>query len=343
MIGATQDALARLGGPRFTRRVLALAAMLVLLAAFRHLALIGVAFVIFSRALGGLGERLAPALGGQRKRGVLAVLLLLVIIVGALVFLSVRMGSDFYQRLLGGQPFTVRIADLQQDVLERLPAWLPVEGLKDKAPHLLTPAIDYVRATGRILLQLLVGLILAVVYLLDPGDMDELMQSAPEESFLGSLRRYLGFLADAIVITIQLQLLVALVNTVLTVPVLLFLRLPHIATFTAVIFLSSLVPVVGNLLSGAVLIVASYTYRGPLGVVLFVVITFVLHKIEAYYLNPRLTARHVHLPALVLICSLIAFEHVFGLVGLFLSFPALYIGIKVYQDLKIACPPPATA
>src|SRR5437868_14944701 len=115
MIGMTQDAIERLGGARFTRRLLAVLAMLLLLVSFRHLALLGVAFVLFAHALGWLAGRIAPLLGGRQRRGVLAVLLLVVLLVGAGVFASVRLGNDFYHRLLGGQPFTVRIADLQQD------------------------------------------------------------------------------------------------------------------------------------------------------------------------------------------------------------------------------------
>ena len=126
-------------------------------------------------------------------------------------------------------------------------------------------------------------------------------------------------------------------------PVLLVLRLPHIPAFTALIFFSSLIPVVGNLVSGAALIAASFMYRGLWAVGFFIVSTFILHKIEAYYLNPRLTARHVHLPALVLILSLILFEHVFGLVGLFLSFPALFLFIKISQDCRTAQSHPAVA
>lgn len=200
----------------------------------------------------------------------------------------------------------------------------------------MAPAIVYARTTGRLMLELLIGLILAVVYLLDRDEVDAMVKSAPVESFAGDLRRYFGHLRDALIITVQLQVLVALVNTVLTMPVLLVLRLPHVVAFTVVIFFSSLIPVVGNLLSGAVLITASYLYKGPLAVVGFLGTTFILHKIEAYYLNPRLTARHVHLPALVLIISLILFEHVFGLVGLFLSFPSLYLGIKISQDFRDA-------
>jgi len=61
-------------------------------------------------------------------------------------------------------------------------------------------------------------------------------------------------------------------------------------------------------------------------------VTFVLHKIESYYLTPRLAAKHVKLPGLILVLSLLAFEETFGFVGLFLSFPALYIATQIHRE-----------
>ncbi|HZS41468.1 MAG TPA: AI-2E family transporter, partial [Polyangia bacterium] len=100
------------------------------------------------------------------------------------------------------------------------------------------------------------------------------------------------------------------------------------------IFVSGLVPVVGNFVSGAVLTLLAYKAQGWLGVVVFVVLTFILHKIESYYLNPRLAARHVHLPGFVLIVSLLAWEHVLGFVGLFLSFPFLFVAKRIRDELR---------
>jgi hypothetical protein len=54
--------------------------------------------------------------------------------------------------------------------------------------------------------------------------------------------------------------------------------------------------------------------------------------VESYYLSPRLTARHVRVPGFVLIVSLIAFEHVFGFAGVFLSFPALFIASRIRAE-----------
>ena len=332
-------ALVRLSRIPLYRRLIALALFFALVIGFRHLALVGVTFIVLARALGFLGSYVGMRFGRDERVGVLAILLILGGLLGALVWGTFHQGSRYIeqiQALRSGRPLTELLAELQEQVMGRLPSWLPLDDLKEKAPDLVQPVLGYLRATGRGLLQLLLGLILAVIYLLDRHPVDVMLHGVPHETIPGVLRRYFGFLGEAIVLTITVQIVVAVVNTLLTLPILLVLRLPHILGFTLLIFFSSLVPVVGNLVSGAALIAASYVYKGPWAVVFFVLTTFILHKIEAYYLNPRLAARHVRLPSFVLIISLILFEHAFGLVGLFLSFPALYVGLNVLADLRKA-------
>lgn len=323
------------------RRIAALAIFLALLVMFRHLALMLVTFVVLSRALAFMGQQAARIVGikgpGSEKKGALLVLLMAAVGLGLGVWLFVHQGGKYYQQFMqlhDGQPLPKILKDFHEDLLERLPSWLPVEGLKERVPHMVQPAVDYLKATGRVLMYLLIGFILAVIYVLDRQPVDALLRGPTEDSLPGTLRRYFGYLFEAIMITITLQVLVALVNTLLTLPVLLALGLPRIPALTALIFVSSLVPVVGNLVSGAVLIATSYLHKGLWAVAFFVVTTFVLHKIEAYYLNPRLATRHVNLPSLVLVVSLILHEHLFGLVGLFLSFPVLYIGLNILHEIR---------
>src|SRR5205807_4680534 len=97
---------------------------------------------------------------------------------------------------------------------------------------------------------------------------------------------------------------------------------------------SGMVPVVGNFVAGAILTVLAYQAKGWLGVILFSILTFVLHKLESYYLNPRLAQRHVRLPGFVLIVSLILWEHLLGFAGLFLSFPFLFIAGRIRAELR---------
>jgi predicted PurR-regulated permease PerM len=110
------------------------------------------------------------------------------------------------------------------------------------------------------------------------------------------------------------------------------LGIPHKGGLMILIFVSALVPVVGNIVSGAILALFAYQAKGWLGVGVFVVLTFVLHKIESYYLNPRLTSRHVHIPGFLLIVSLLCCEHLFGFKGLFLSFPILFVAGRIRRE-----------
>jgi predicted PurR-regulated permease PerM len=335
------DTFSRLSRIPLYRRLFALALFLGLLVGFRHLALAGVTLVVLARGLGALGSILGRALGRSERTGVLLCLLLLIAALGLLGWGMFHIGTRYYVELMAlrsGRPLTDLMNELQAEAVSRLPPWIHFEDLKDKVPELVTPAMTYLRATGRMVLQLLLGIILAIIYLLDRKPVDDMLGELSSESVLGALRRYFSFLGEAVVITITLQFVVAIVNTVFTLPILIALRLPHLLGFSLLLFLSSLVPVVGNLVSGSVLIVAAYVYKGPYAVAVFVISTFLLHKVEAYVLNPRLAARHVNLPSFVLIVSLILFEHVFGLVGLFLSFPALYVALNVSADLRGADP-----
>jgi len=194
-----------------------------------------------------------------------------------------------------------------------------------------------------VLLHLLLGLILALIYLFERKEVGELWARVPRDTFLGYLVSFASFTGEAIVLTIKVQVIVALVNAIITLPVLLVLRLPHIPTLMIMVFAFGLVPVVGNFLSGIVLGVLSYLKMRWVGVGIFIASTFVLHKIESYYLNPRLTAKHVKLPSLMLVASLVIWEHLLGIAGLFVSFPVLYVGMRIRDRFREEAPPTPAA
>src|SRR5262249_9996026 len=152
------------------------------------------------------------------------------------------------------------------------------------------------------------------------------------DSAARAVLRLFGHAADAVAITFRLQLVVALVNAACTLPVLFILRMPGVSALIALLVVAGLVPVVGGGVAGAVIMTIAYITKGYLGLGVFIVWTFILHKLESYVLTPRLTAQHVSLPSFVIVVSLIVFEHIFGLVGLFLSFPFLFVTARVRES-----------
>jgi len=317
------------------RRATALAVYAGLLVAFRELLPLLVFFVAFERALGAASLWVARKSGASRKASLLGLVLGGLTATGALTALGVGRASRHLVHMRETLPDKMQ-ALREHPLYARLHEQLgDTDRALEGAKHYAGSALHYASAIGHIVAFATIGFVLAVVYLLEEEHMKELHASLDPRSLLGTLARWLGHLCDAVLVTVQLQLVVAACNTVLTLPVLLVLGIKHVPTLMVLIFVSGLVPVIGNVVSGVVLSAMAYQARGWLGVGIFVGLTAILHKIESYYLNPRLTARHVRLPGFLLIVSLLAWEHLIGFVGLFVSFPALFLAGRIRAEWQL--------
>jgi len=326
------DRIADFLAEKTARRGVALLLFVSLVLVFRHLAVLLVFFVSFERALFFSAGLLERYLKWKRLPALLVVLLLSV---AGLTILGFAWAGRITRLITEArETLPLRVAAIREHpwylVLE---AHLPdSEGLARSAEHYASDLAKSAAALGRLLISGVVGLVLAIVYFLDADRLQAFREGLEARSLIGTLVRWSEHVAESVMLTVQLQLIVAACNAVLTLPVLLLLGVSHVPALMVLIFASGLIPVVGNLISGAVLIVLAYQVKGWFGVGLFVGLTFVLHKVESYYLNPRLTARHVALPGFVLILSLVAWEHLLGFAGLFVSFPVLYVVGKIRTE-----------
>lgn len=316
------------------RRALALASFIGLVVLFRSLLVLMVFFVAFERGLGVSSEAIARRFKWKPKRVLLGLLSALIV---AIVGLAAWGATNFTGWLKEARTtWPQRLQELQTHPrLLELKEHLPDSGkLIESASHYAADAVKVLSTLGHIVIYALIGLILAVVFLLERFEIEQWRDTLAPRTLLGTLVRWFEYVAEAVSVTVQLQLLVAACNTLFTLPVLFILRIPDKPALMVLIFVSGLVPVIGNLIAGAVLSAMAWVTAGPAGVGVFLALTFVLHKVEAYYLNPRLTARHVKLPGFVLIISLIAWEHLLGFAGLFVSFPFLFIIGKIRAELS---------
>lgn len=317
---------------RNLRRLLVLVLFVGILWFFRHLLPLLVFFVVFERSIGSLAGYLSAWTRWKFKWCVIVVVAVMAGVVAGGVWFGVsvlvghlseiREGFDTIVDTVRGSHLYQRYGHLAHATVGQM-----VEQLR----HHAGDALSYAAGVTRDVLYVFIGLIFAIVFLMEREELEQWRESIPMDSVPRILLRYMGHVADAVAITLKLQVIVAVVNAFVTLPVLLLLKLPGIPALVAMLLVTGLIPVVGGPVAGAVLMTLAYVTRGPVGLAIFVVSTFILHKIESYYLNPRLTAKHVKLPSFVIITSLILFEHAFGLVGLFLSFPCLYVAAKIRE------------
>ncbi len=319
---------------RNIRRLLTLALFLGLLWVFRHLLLLLVFFVVFERTIGLFAGLLQRATKLQFKWCVLIVLLLSLGLVTGGVWAGIAtIRAKIPEIEAGGEAIitTIQRSDLYAKYGHSLSHFRGQELLTHARAH-AGDALRVGAGFAKETLYVFIGLVFAIVFLLERDELQAFREKQPIDSVPRTLMRYGGHVADAIAITLKLQVIVAVVNALITLPVLIALGLPGIPALVAMLVVTGLIPVVGGPVAGGVLMTLAYVTKGPVGLGIFIGSTFVLHKIESYYLNPRLTAKHVKLPSFVIITSLVLFEHAFGLIGLFLSFPTLYVAAKIRDE-----------
>jgi predicted PurR-regulated permease PerM len=329
------DRLAEVMTGKTFRRALALVLFVGVLYLFRHLAILLVFFVTFERALGFLSERLAKETGKlTKKQALLVVLLVFAITLGALGYMGVGKTLRTYAAMQ--DTFPEKLQALRENPLvDKIEDQLGgTEKIVENAKHYAGSALGMAAAIGHFLVHMVMGFVLAVVYVLEQEELHAFWaRTVDPRSLKGTLARWFGHVSDATVVTVQLQLIVAACNTLMTLPVLLLIGVPNVGALMILIFVSALVPVIGNIVSGTVLCLLAYQQKGWFGVGIFLGLTFLLHKIESYYLSPRLTSRHVKIPGFLLIVSLIACEHLFGFKGFFLSFPILFVAGRIRGEM----------
>ena len=128
---------------------------------------------------------------------------------------------------------------------------------------------------------------------------------------------------------IEAQFIIALVNTFLTVIILMVLGYPQIIGLAIMVFFCGLIPVAGVIISLIPLTIIGFTIGGHLTVVYLIIAIMVIHAIEAYILNPKLMSSKTDLPVFYTFIVLIFSQNFFGVWGLIIGIPVFVFLLDV--------------
>lgn len=101
--------------------------------------------------------------------------------------------------------------------------------------------------------------------------------------------------------------------------------LPLRKTLIAVTFVAGLLPVIGNLISNAVVVIVSLAHSPGIALASLVFLV-VIHKVE-YFLNARIVGTQIHARAWELLLAMLLMEAAFGLIGV-VAAPIYYAYLK---------------
>lgn len=193
-------------------------------------------------------------------------------------------------------------------------------------------AVDYIMKLGGWLEVILFVILLSFFYLLQKNKVVKFTEKFRNSKigWLYSEFNYFGKkFASSFGKVIEVQLLIAVFNTALTIIGLWILDFPYLFALTIMVFLFSLIPVAGVIISFIPIGIIAYQI-GNFSLVLWtVVMILVIHAVETYFLNPKLYAQKTKLPMFYTFIILIFSQHYMGIWGLIIGIPIFMFFLDV--------------
>ena len=196
-----------------------------------------------------------------------------------------------------------------------------IERAESSLDQVLGYAIRFVIALVGTLYQLVLILMITAFLVIDRPGIVRFLESVPPEQHKPLYQRLMEYFDRGLAGVIRGQLLICLVNGILTWIglQLLGVRYALLLGFVAGVF--SLIPIFGTILSTIPIVVIAWGTSGIQQAVLALGWILLIHFVEANFLNPKImgTASKIH--PVVVIFALLAGEHAYGIVGALLAVP----------------------
>ncbi|MFC4771517.1 AI-2E family transporter [Enterococcus hermanniensis] len=152
--------------------------------------------------------------------------------------------------------------------------------------------------------------------------------------FFQDVYYYAKVFVETFGVVVEVQLLIAVVNTVVTTIGLGLIGFTQLPTLAIMIFFLSLIPVAGVIFSCVPLTLIAYSTGGVQTVAYVLILIVVVHCIEAYILNPKFMSSRTKLPIFYTFVILLFSEKFLGVWGLIVGIPIFnffleILGVKI--------------
>lgn len=197
-----------------------------------------------------------------------------------------------------------------------------------------TFVLKYFTDISKIGLQILLALLMSLFFLLEKVRLVQFTKKF-RTSKVSSIYAEIEFFGRKFVGTfgkvIEAQLIIAVVNCILTTIALWILDFPQLGGLSIMIFVLGLIPVAGVIISMIPLAIIAYSIGGMITVLYVGIAIMIIHGVEAYILNPNLMSSKTNLPVFYTFIVLIFSEHFFGIWGLIVGIPVFVFLLDVLE------------
>ncbi|MCI1634145.1 AI-2E family transporter [Liquorilactobacillus nagelii] len=206
----------------------------------------------------------------------------------------------------------------------------------------VTLVFKYVTTVGTMGVTFILSLFLSFFFTIENRRMASFSRSflsGPYAWFFQDIYYFAEKFVNTFGVVIETQFIIAIVNTVITTICLAVMQMPQLFSLSLLIFLMSLIPVAGVIISAIPMSVIGYSVGGVRYVFYIIIMLLVVHTLESYVLNPKLMSNKTELPIFYTFVVLFVAEHLFGMWGLIVGIPIFtflldILGVKPIRPTK---------
>lgn len=198
-------------------------------------------------------------------------------------------------------------------------------------------ALKIAKYIGNFGFTLIVSLMLSFFFLMEKRKTLEFLdkfKNSKIDWFYKYLRIFIDEFLHSFGKVIQAQLLVATANVTLSTIGLYIMGFPQLLALGVMIFILSLIPVAGVIISLIPLLLIAYNIGGFIKIIYVIIMILFIHGVESYFLNPKFMSNKTELPVFFTFLVLILSEHFLGMWGLLLGIP-LFIFVLNLLDVRL--------
>lgn len=190
---------------------------------------------------------------------------------------------------------------------------------------------------GKWSINIFMALILSMFFMLEKPKVKGFVskfKNSKISSLYGYLREVSINFLNSFGKVIQAQILIATTNSIISIIALWIMGFPQLLALWSMIFILSLIPVAGVIISLVPLCLIAYKIGGITKIIYVILMIGIVHALESYILNPKFMSDKTELPVFLTFIVLIVSEHFLGVWGLLIGIP-LFIFILDLLAVKI--------
>lgn len=224
-------------------------------------------------------------------------------------------------------------------VMEYVNRYISKAELTTQAKNGMTIMMHTLGSAGTLTISIFMSLILSFFYTIELKQMNNFsnlfVKSGIFKWFFEDVKYFGKKFTNTFGVVLEAQFFIAICNTVLTMICLAFMHMPQIIALGLMVFILSLIPVAGVIISLVPLSIIAYSVGGIKDVIYILIMILVLHALEAYVLNPKFMSSKTELPIFYTFLVLLVAEHFWGTWGLIVGVPIFTFLLDVL-DIKSA-------